>query len=106
MSPPLIDETALASLVREIVRAETARPEFLSQRSVEAVVGLPRRDYLRLAREGAYTTTRERRLVIARTADVVAFVEQRIALREAEPENDHDAEAIAFSRVGARRVSR
>jgi hypothetical protein len=92
--------------VRAIVRDELARPEYVHQRIVEAVCGLPRRDYLRLAREGAWPSTRERRLVLARTADVMAYVERRITLRDVKPSNDHDAEAVEFSRVGARRVAR
>ena len=103
---PLIDEGALASLVKEIVRAELARPVFCSQRSVEAVVGVPRRQFLRDARAQKFASTKEGRLIVSRTADVIRFYENQIALREAKPQNDHDPEALAFSRVGARRIAR
>jgi hypothetical protein len=95
----LIDER-----VRAIVRTELAPPVFCNQRNVETVAGLPRREFLRLARARAFPTTRERRLVIARTVDVLAYVERQIALREALPQNDADPEALALARVGARRV--
>jgi hypothetical protein len=49
---------------------------------------------------------REHRLVVARTADVLAHFEQRIRLREVPASNDADPEAIALARVAARRVSR
>jgi hypothetical protein len=90
--------------VRKIVREELARPVYVSQRTVEAVAGLPRRDFLRLARAGAFPSTRERRLVLARTEDVLAYVALKLATGKAPAAND-DAEAIAFSRVGARRVA-
>jgi hypothetical protein len=100
---PLIDEGALASLVRDIVRRETARPEFTHQRNVEAITGLPPRDYLRLCRAGAWPSTKERRLVISRTADVIAYVEQRIALRDEQPANVENGSRMAAA--GWRRVS-
>lgn len=90
--------------VRRICREELQRPVVVSQRSIEAVVGLPRRDYLRLARSGAWPTTRERRLVLSRTADVLAWLEHRLSHRDIKPANDASAESLALSRVGARRV--
>lgn len=101
---PLLDETALAALVREIVRAEIARPEYVSQRTVEAVVGLPRRDYLRLARAGEFSTMRERRLVVARTSDVIAYLERRLTIAAAKPANTEQSSRMAAA--GWRRVSR
>ena len=101
MSVRVLDEDD----VRRIVREERVRPDFVSQRSVESVVGLPRRDYLRLARDGAWPSTRERRLVVSRSADVAAYVETRLRLRERSAANDHDPEALALARVGARRVA-
>ena len=99
-------EELLTERVRAIVREEIAPPAFVNQRTVEAVVGLPHRDFLRLARSKAFPSTRERRLVVARTSDVVAYVERQIAMREARPGNDHDLEAVALARVGARRVAK
>ena len=103
---PLVDESALDRRIREIAEQVAARPVFVTQRNVESICGLPRRDYLRLARANAWPTTRERRLVVSRTTDVLAYVEQRIGLRERVPSNDCDAEAIQFSKVGARRVAK
>ena len=92
--------------VKRIARAEAQRPALVSQRTVEAVVGLPRRDYLRLAHLGAFPFVRERRLVVAKTVDVLAWFEQRIAHRDNKPANDADGESITLARVGARRVAR
>lgn len=78
------------------------RPDLVHQRSVEDVVGAPRRDYLRIAREGGFPSTKEGRLVIARTVDVCAFFEAR--MRVPTPKNA-DSESKALSRVGLRRVS-
>jgi hypothetical protein len=102
----VIDLDALDARIRAIARAESVRPAFVNQRNVETVVGLPRRDYLRLGRAGAFPTTKERRLVIARTVDVLAAFELRLQGREQPVANDADAEAIALAKVGARRVSR
>ena len=96
----------LEELVRKIAAEVARRPEFVTQRTVKAVVGLEPRAYLRGSAAGNWATTREQRLVVARTADVLAYFETRLQAREARPANDHDPEAMAFSRVGARRVSR
>ena len=89
--------------IREVVRAELARPAYVTQRSVEAVLGLPRRDYLRLARADVWPSTREGRLIVSRTADVLAYVESRIAIRGAHA-GDDSLEDVMLARVGARRV--
>jgi hypothetical protein len=98
-------DAALADAVRaEVERRITdlQRPELVHQRNVEAVVGLPRRDYLRLARELAFPSTRERRLVVAKTKDVLEAFERRMRLPAA---NDGTPE-FAHSRSGLRRVAR
>jgi hypothetical protein len=96
----------LEELIRRIAREEARTPEYVTQRNVETVVGLSRRAYLRASLAGRWPNTREQRLVVARTRDVLQYVEQRLALRAAVPANDRDAEAVAFARSGARRVSR
>lgn len=90
--------------VRRIAREESQRPVFVHQRNVETVIGLPRRDYLAAAKRKAFATAKERRLVIARTSDVVRWFELRLAHRDVKPANDADAESIALARVGARRA--
>jgi hypothetical protein len=90
--------------VRRIVHDE-ARPLFVHQRSAERVLGLPGRDFLRGAHAGHFAWTKERRLIIAKTSDVVAWLERRLAYRDTKPANDEDVETIAFARVGARRVA-
>ena len=88
-------------LAREVL-AE-ARPAFVSQRTVMAVVGVPPRDYMRLAREGAFPVVKEKRIVLAKTADVVALFEGRLTKRAA-PANDADELDAALARVGGRRA--
>ena len=103
----LIDETALEAFVRRLAREEAARPVFVTQKNVETVVGLPRRDFLEAALAKRFPSAKEGRRRVARTVDVLAYYERQIALREARPQNDDaDAEGRAFARVGARRVSR
>lgn len=69
----ILNEAALRELVAAEVRKLVARPEYVSQRTVAAVVGaITPRDFLRLARKGSFPSRKEQRLVIARTADVVA----------------------------------
>jgi hypothetical protein len=100
---PLIDEDELARLVRETVHREIARPLLISQRNVEQVIGLPRRDYLRLARAGEFPSCRERRLVLARTADVLAVFEKRIAVQSTRPANLEQGSRMAAA--GWKRVA-
>lgn len=88
---------------------QTARqlgaPLFVTQRTVEIVIGIPPRDYLRAARSKSFASTKERRLIIARTSDVVAWLELRLRTTAgAAPANDADPESIALARVRARRV--
>ena len=78
---------------------------YVNQRTVEAIVGLPRRDYLREAAAGSFPTTKVRRLVTARTEDVIAFFEGRMRTARALPANDATPETKALARVGARRVA-
>jgi DNA polymerase III alpha subunit len=100
----LLAEAAARAVEARI--AELQRPLVVTQRTVEGVVGLPRRDFLRLARAGAFASTRERRLVLARTADVIAYVERHLAqhVHHDAPANDA-TEASVLARVGARRIA-
>jgi hypothetical protein len=91
--------------VRRIMREERARPEYVTQRNVEAVIGLPRRAYLRAIHAGHFAHTRQGRLAVARTVDVISFFELRLRAAVAPVANDAGPEAIALARVGARRVA-
>jgi hypothetical protein len=94
--------------VRRIAREERARPELVHQRTVESVVGLPPRDFLSAAHAGRFPFTKERRLILARTVDVLAYFEERLQRRPpaVAVANDASAEDRALARVGARRVVR
>lgn len=96
----LLNEDALEARIREIARAEAARPALCSQRTAPNVVGIDGREFLRLARAGAFPSTKERRTIVARTSDVLAYFESRLATQAGptSPEFGH-------SRSGLRRVS-
>lgn len=102
-----LDAALRAAVTVEVARmvADLARPELVSQRTVLAVVGLPAVDYLEDARAGAFPSWKVRRLVMARTVDVVAYVQAHPAKPRSVASNDAgDAEASTFARFGARRV--
>jgi hypothetical protein len=106
-----LDAVLTAAVLAEVARrvAELRRPELVTQRTVEAVLGMPAVDFLEDARAGAFPSWKIRRLVFAKTIDVVAYVtahpaKPRRAANVAS--NNNDAEARAFARVGARRVAR
>jgi hypothetical protein len=99
-----LDEV-LETRMREIAREEAARPEFVHQRSAEKFVGVSRRQFLRDAHAKHFASTKAGRLIVARTAEVLAHYELRIKTAAAPAANDADAETIAFARVGARRVA-
>jgi hypothetical protein len=87
--------------------AELARPELVTQRSVERVCGMPSRDYLRHCRGGAWPSWADRRLRYARTADVIAWVTAHpVGRTQAANDADVEAQAFARSRSGLRRVAR
>jgi hypothetical protein len=94
---------AVLEIVREVAREERAHPLNVTQRNVEAVVGLPRREFLEAARAGAFPCTKVRRVVIARTEDVARWLDGRRAPRRAS--GTRSSEDAALARVGARRVS-
>jgi len=104
-----LDE-AVAEFVTAAVQSradEMCRPELVNQRSVARIVGLPAVDFLEDARAGAFESWKVRRLVFARTADVLAWIRKHPAKPRMVAANDAgDAEAEAFARYGARRVSR
>lgn len=77
-------------------------PIFLTQETVREVIGVPPREYMRAAREGLFPSTKLRRKILARTADVIAFLEARLAKRAPLA---LVTEATALARVGARRVA-
>lgn len=95
-----------AVIAQEVERCagELKRPEFVSQRTCEALLGLPKDVFLDLAKQGRFASTKERRLIIARYADVAEALAARMRRRAA---NDvcADGEERALARVGARRVA-
>ena len=80
-------------------------PEYITQHNVESEIGLIPRRYLRLARRGAFPSWKVDRDVVARRADVAAYIEDGIQLAERRPVNDTDPEELALGKVGARRIA-
>ena len=102
-APLAVALDALVAAAVEARVAELRRPELVTQDTVAAVVGIDARSYLRLARVGVFASTRDRRKVIARTADVLdAFTSH---LQRRGPANDVEAEARSLARAGARRIA-
>lgn len=93
----------LAAAILAIVRAESARPTHVTQRTVAAVCGLPKRDYLKAARAKAFPTSKIGRLVIARTEDVGVWIDAHRA-----PEEDDEDAALraSIAAAGGRIVGR
>jgi len=91
--------------MRRIAREEAQRPPFVHQRNCECILGLPRCEYLIAARGKKFPSAKERRLVLARTSDVIAWLELRLQTSRGQASNDSDAETVTLSRVGARRVA-
>ena len=69
------------------------------------MIGIPRLDFLREAKKRRFASTKERRLIIARTDDVITWLEQRLSqVTPTPPVSPSDPETISLARVGARRV--
>lgn len=96
----LVVEHVDAAVHRRV--AEVKRPEFVQQRTVQDVTGMPAVDYLEHGRDGEFPTFKVRRLVFAKTSDVVAFIESH-RTRSATSDGGN-TEAKLLARVGARRV--
>lgn len=78
-------------------------PIAVSQRTVFAVFGVPPRDYLAGARKGEFPSSKVGRLVIARTEDVLAWIDlHRVTPRTPVDESAELDAALAI--VGGRRV--
>ena len=97
----LLGDLVAAEVARRI--AELQRPEYVTQRTVAAICGMPARDYLRHCRLGHWPVTADRRLRLSRTADVLAWIEGHpVQVRAAN--DSSEAELFAKSRSGLRRV--
>ena len=79
-----------------------ARPELVTQRTVERVLSMPGRDYLDHCRKGHWPSWGDRRLRYSKTSDVVDYITSHPVARAA---NDGSGEALVLGRVRAQRVS-
>src|SRR5215469_14230559 len=98
-------DALLADVVALAVEAHVTkltRPTYVTQRTVRALVGLPPRDFLRLARTHAFPSCKEKRLVFAKLADVEGYIASR-RRPDLPLQNDGlDEMRAALARVGAR----
>jgi hypothetical protein len=92
---------ALEVGTERVAKTVTAPPVLLSQRTSERWTSLPGRDFLAAARAVAFPSFKLRRLVMAKTSDVVSWIESHRVQRVA---NDADEWGTALARAGARRV--
>lgn len=103
------DDLVTLTVPRSALHIVAAPPAFVSQQTVEAVVGISRRRYVAWAKEGRYPVTRDGRRLLAKTEDVIHAVEADtagIVRRDTKPEND-TAPPTALERLtaaGARRI--
>jgi hypothetical protein len=91
-------ETAL-----RLAASDLARPLYVTQRSVETMLGLPAVDFLEDARSGAFPSWKVRRLVFAKTLDVAAYIEGHG--RPVASAGDDEADRADLARIGGRRVA-
>jgi excisionase family DNA binding protein len=97
----LIDER-IRAVVRDLLASEDRGDDWIDQ----AHSPLGRRTHCRLVREGVIPGVRVHRRVLVRRRDLDAYVVGHAASATMTVADDGDAEAIAFARVGARRVAR
>jgi hypothetical protein len=93
---------AFSSLIDERIEArarELARPLLCHQRNCEAIAGVPSREFLRLARDGAFPTAKEKRLVVAKTADVLAYFEMRMRAPSQAPAPNASSRSRSVRRI-------
>jgi hypothetical protein len=91
-------DAVVADFVTSAVEArigEIHRPELVTQRTVTAVVGMPKRDFLGHCRARDWPCWVDGRLRYAKTADVVAWIMAHPMIPLPSPD---DAEARAFAR--------
>jgi len=95
----MADDTVTLSLTipREALTVVAPPPEFVHQRNVAAVIGLPPRQYLDLCRRGVWPVAVEGKLRLARREEVVAYLasrarilERRAALAAVTPDGDEN----------------
>ncbi|MGO9833697.1 MAG: hypothetical protein ACLP1X_05730 [Polyangiaceae bacterium] len=102
-------DSLICERIAAAVRAaavELQRPELVSQKTVLAVIGMNRRDYLDHCRAGDWPSYADRRFRYSRTVDVVAWLQAHpVAPRRTAANDSASEEARAFARYGARRVA-
>jgi hypothetical protein len=73
----MADDTLTLSIPRSALTVVAPPPEYVHQKTVGAVVGLPARQYLALCRAGAWPVVCDGKLRLARREEVVAYLDGR-----------------------------
>ena len=76
---PAPPDTVTLSVPRSTLTVVAPPPSHVHQGTVEAVVGLGAKAYLRLSRRGAWPVVTEGKQVLARVADVQAYLDAHAA---------------------------
>ena len=90
-------ETVTLTIPREALTVVAPPPEFVHQRNVAAVVGLPPAQYLALCRRGAWAVVVEGKLRLARREEVVAYLIDRARMMQRRARLATDGERAAFT---------
>ena len=98
----LLDARIRAAVEAKV--AELQKPTHVTQRAVLAVVGVPATTYLEAARAGAFASYKVQRLVYAKTADVIAWVESHKVHVGTEDKAAAATSEPRLTRAGWRRV--
>lgn len=69
------DDLITVAIPRSALAVTAPPPSRVDQSTVTSVVGLPRKVYLQLCRQGAWPVTKAGRLLLAKTADVEAYLD-------------------------------
>ena len=75
-------DTVTLSIPREALTVVAPPPEFVHQKNVAAIIGLPSRQYLDLCRAGAWPVVCDGRLRLARREEVIAHLTARARILE------------------------
>jgi hypothetical protein len=94
---------AIVAIKVEARIAELGRPALVCQRTVERVVGMPGRDYLRHCRAGDWPSFADRRLRYSRTTEVLGWIEAQRSRRVADAPVSGE---FLRGRSGVRRIAR
>lgn len=78
-TPPTDDELVTVTIPRSALVVVAPPPSHVDQNTVSSVVGLDRKAYLKHSNAGAWPVTRAGKKLLAKTADVQAWIDRQAA---------------------------